>query len=351
MERQDKGEVMTSNGISIHFQSTTLLITTAIILYFVAGQVFHFCAVDKRPTLYPLSALPAQTAAKQPAHVSVGLTITDFSEFNVSENVFKIAGIISFAYDPKQISAETIDHFAFLRGEIKHKSLARTIKVGNKVLAYYTIKVTFKTNLYYGFFPFEDHTIFLGIINTAASPHELVFDASRADFIIDKDVYVSGWSYQEHRVQSGYNETKLSAGNIEKTITTPGALFMIDYFHNNMSYIISIMLPLLIIFFIDLFSFCLDQRQQRSTLIQMSTGNIVALVAYRFVIESFSPKVGYPMISDYIFFLFLSISFSVFLLNAIGPYLKRWQKKMISVGIQLVVVGVFAALLAFWIPC
>ena len=37
---------------------------------------------------------------------------------------------------------------------------------------------------------------------------------------------------------------------------------------------------------------------------QMSTGNIVALVAYRFVIESISPKVGYPMIADYIFFLF-----------------------------------------------
>ncbi len=335
-----------SNGISVQFQFVSLCITTAILLYLIAGQVFHFCAIDKKPTLHQVDA----RQAKGPTVVKVGLTIVDFAEFNVTENKFKISGLISFIFDPKKISLDTIEKFSFLKGDIKYKSKPHVRACGDLMCAYYSIKVTFKTNLYYGFFPFEDHKIFLGLINDAVTPEEMLFDAVPEDFIIDTDVYVSGWSYLRHRVRMGYGETILP-GLENKKIVYPELLFIIDFFHYSMRYIISIMLPLLIIFFIDLFSLCLDQRLNKSTLVQMSTGNIVALVAYRFVIESLSPKVGYPMIADYIFFLFLSISFAIFVINSIGPYLALWQKKAVSIGMQLIVIGVFTYLLEFWIPC
>ena len=88
-----------SNGISAPFQIVTLSCTTAILLYLIAGQVYHFCAVDKKPTIHPIEILAAD--AKKPAQVKVGLTITDFSEFNVTENKFKITGIVKFIFVSK----------------------------------------------------------------------------------------------------------------------------------------------------------------------------------------------------------------------------------------------------------
>lgn len=364
-----------SNAISIEFQLITLSITTAIILFLIAGQVFHFCSIDKKPTLYSFSSNKTDSfitpqkqkmglkpnGSQQPgslaqpvdkrAKIVVGLTITEFSEFNVTENKFKITGIISFAFDPKQISLETIKKFSFLRGDIKEKSEPHVKTVNGSTIAYFSIKVAFRTNLYHGFFPFEDHRIFLGLINDAVSAEEAFFEVSLNDFIIDPQVDVSGWSYLRHKVKVGYGQTELSTAHTKNNITYPEVVFIMDFFHYSLRYIIIIMLPLLIIFFIDLFSFCLDQKQNRSTLVQISTGNIVALVAYRFVIESISPKVGYPMIVDYIFFLFLSISFTMFIINSIGPYLTVFHKKCISLGVQLVVIAIFIYLLEFWIPC
>lgn len=339
-----------SNGISVHFQIVSLSITTAVLLYLIAGQVFHFCAIDQAPTLHQLK-IEKKNTQKSPAKVKVALTITDFPEFNVTENKFKIAGIIRFMFDPKAISQDTVEKFSFLRGDIEFKSPVHTMACEKMTCIYYFMKVAFKTNLYYGFFPFEDHTLFLGLVNDEVTPEQLEYEAQVADFLIDKDVYVSGWSYQDHRVKVGYGETAIGAQPHRKSVLYPCVLFIIDFFHYSMRYIISIMLPLLIIFFIDMFSFCLDQRVNRATLVQMSTGNIVALVAYRFVIESLSPKVGYPMIADYIFFLFLTISFTVFIINSIGPYLALWCKHAVSILLQLVVLAVFTYLLEFWIPC
>ena len=244
-----------SNGISVPFQFATLAITTAILSYLIAGQVYHFCAIDKKPTIRSIDALPR--TEKSPAVVQVALTIADFSEFNVTENKFRITGMVSFTFDPKKISLDTLEKFTFLRGDVDYKSKPHISTQNGLTTAYYTIKANFKTNLFYGFFPFEDHKIFLGLVNDEVSPTEMVFQARPEDFKIDADVYVSGWSYQKHRARTGYGETVIGAPPITRTVLYPVALFIIDFFHYSMRYIISIMLPLLIIFFIDMFSLCL----------------------------------------------------------------------------------------------
>ena len=93
------------------------------------------------------------------------------------------------------------------------------------------------------------------------------------------------------------------------------------------------------------------QRKERDILVTMTTANIAALVAYRFVLESLTPKVGYPTIADYFFFLFLSNTFMIFMINCVGPYLTRRQKKIISIVVQVLVVLTIAFLLRTWLPC
>jgi hypothetical protein len=55
--------------------------------------------------------------------------------------------------------------------------------------------------------------------------------------------------------------------------------------------------------------------QEANTSISIAAGSVTGILAYRFVIANMSPKVGYFVFSDYLFFLFLTMSTLVFLVN------------------------------------
>ncbi len=342
---------MNSNGVSARFQGISVAVTVGIICLLMVRQLNKFCSIDQEPALHRLTPRALTKFTTTPARVHTGLTVTDFSEFDVEGNKFKMNGIIWFFFDPSLISLETIGQFSFLRGEIEYKSEPITQLISGKVLVRYTIRVLFRTNLYYGFFPFEDHTVYISLANMNVTPGELIFESSAGDLTIESDVYISSWRYHDHRVEAGYGEINVGAGTLRREIDFPQVVFAIDFFHHSMRYIISIILPLLVIFLIDIFSFCFDQKENRGTLVSLSTANIIALTAYRFVLDNLSPKVGYALLADYVFFLFLFTTFITFVMNSVGPILTVFQRKIISISLQVLVVGVFIFLLAVWIPC
>jgi hypothetical protein len=339
-----------SNGISLQFQTVTLLISTIIIVLLVSNQIKQFCSADKPPRIFPLNPHTLQQFVVTPAKVDVGLTITDFIEFDVAHNKFQISGIIWFTFDPSLISLSTVEQFSFVRGQIDYKSEPFTSIEGGMLVARYEFRATFRTNLYYGFFPFEDHTLHLMLANMAVNPNEMSFQSSYANFIVDQP-YVRGWSYADHKVTLGFGTIPLGFDHNAKELTHPAVLFTLKFFHHSVRYIISVLLPLLIIFFIDLFSLCFDQKTDHEILVALTTANITALVAYRFVLESLTPSVGYPTLADYFYFLFLSNTFIMFVINCVGPYLTLKQKKIISITIQFLVVSVIMYLLTRWISC
>ncbi len=339
-----------SNGISLQFQWATLSITTLIVIMLVAAQLKKFCSADMPPRIVSLTPKTLKQFVATPARVSVGLTITDFPEFDVANNVFQLAGIIWFTFDPALIGLSTIEKFSFSKGKIDYKSEPITRLDGDMLTVRYNIRATFRSDLYYGFFPFEDHTLHLMLANMAVNPDELAFDSSYANFIIDQP-YISGWDYADHRVKSGYSTIPLGVGHKSKEVAYPSVLFILDFFHHSIRYVIAVLLPLLIIFFIDMFSLCFDQRKDRETLVAITTANIAALVAYRFVIETLTPRVGYPTIADYLYFLFLTNTFLIFMVNCVGPYLTVRLKKIISVLLQTVITSTIVYLLVFLIPC
>lgn len=339
-----------SNGLSLRFQAATLSVTTIIIIFLVATQLKRFCSADKAPRIIPITPHTLKQFVVTPAKVDVGVTITDFPEFDVAHNKFEIAGIIWFTFDPSLISLDTIKQFTFLKGQIDYKSEPATNLDGDMLTARYEFRATFRTDLYYGFFPFEDHTLYLMLANMSVNPDEMAYESSYANFIVDEP-FISGWDYADHKVTSGYGTIPLGLDHKAKEITYPAVLFALDFFHHSIRYVITVLLPLLIIFFIDLFSLCFDQRESNETLVGLTTANIAALVAYRFVIESLTPTVGYPTLADYFYFLFLSNTFLIFVINCVGPYLTIWQKKIVSVVLQVWIVSTISYLLIIWIPC
>ncbi len=340
----------TSNGLSLQFQAATLTVTTVIIALLVASQLRKFCSVDKPPRIIPITPQTLKQFVVTPAKVDVGLTITDFPEFNVADNKFTISGIIWFTFDPSVLALNTVEQFTFAKGQIDYKSEPSTSLDGDMLTARYEFRATFRSDLYYGFFPFEDHTLYLMLANMTVNPDEMAYESSYANFIVDQP-YISGWDYADHKVITGYGTIPLGLDHKAKEITYPAVLFVLDFFHHSIRYVVTVLLPLLIIFFIDLFSLCFDQRKDNEILVGLTTASIAALVAYRFVIESLTPTVGYPTMADYFYFLFLSNTFFIFVINSVGPYLTIRQKKIISIMLQFWIVVTFIYLLTKWIPC
>ncbi len=340
-----------TNSISLRFQAVSLTCTAGIIILLFAQELGRVCSLDQRPALVEITPATRKNFTDASTKVQVGLTITDFSEFKVEENKFVFSGIVWFVFDPSLISLDTISKFSFLKGTIEFKSDPLTRLEKNMVIAEYQIRVAFKTNLYYGFFPLDDHTIYLALVNREVNPNEIIFESAQGDFIVSDDIYLSGWTYNDRHVASGYGRISLGSGALERERNYPQIVFGMHFFHESMRYLISIMLPLFIVFFIDLFSFCLDQTLDHSVLVSVSTGNIIALIAYRFIIQTLAPQVGYLLLSDYAFFLFLSNTFAVFIINCMGPYLSLIRKKIISLTLQSIIIISFLFLFWVWIPC
>lgn len=339
-----------SNALSYTFQAFTLSITVPILMYFTLSFMNKFCVHDQMPLIMPLNKQKIEGQKTEPALVRVGLSIKDFMEFDTVNNKFTILAIIWFMFDPKQIPLEYIENFSFERGQIESKSKPYTYSYDGKQIAQYEIRMSFKTNLYYGYFPFEDHKIFIVLENINASLNDLVYHSANNDFIVNTETYISGWTYHGQNVFEGYGSTKLSTKDEIKSTVHPRIIFEIDYFHYSLRYIYLLILPLLLIYVIGLFSLCVEEKY-KADLINISVANIGALFAYRFILQTIAPNVAYLTISDYIFFLFLSVSFVIFLASGIIPHISLFQKKVISLSLQLYTIIAFIYIFKFWAVC
>jgi hypothetical protein len=113
-----------------------------------------------------------------------------------------------------------------------------------------------------------------------------------------------GWHKIDLSVDTGFLESAIDSYDKRKTQYHPAATFSIDYERHGIRFILSIFLPLILIFYVTLFGFSLDE----GSALRNAVGGVTGILGYRFVIDNFSPKVGYFMISDSIFFLILSLT-------------------------------------------
>lgn len=343
-------KLICSNSLSPKFQLLSIAIFTSIIFYITYIFMQRFCASDERPDVFAIQE-KIKEFKKEPASVEVGMTIENFSDFDTRNNKITFSGMVWFVYDPSLVSDKVIENFTFGNNEKLQKSLSKSFSIDGKAIKVYSIRATVKTDLYFGYFPFEDHRIYIVLENKSVGINELIFKSDKSNFIVNENSSFLGWVYINKEVDTGHILTKFGEAGALKDTNHPAVLFEIDYLYQGVRFILAIFFPLFLIFFIELMSFCLDQKEDHGTLITISLTDLAALLAYRFVLESIIPRVGYLTIADYVFFLFLSTSFIMFIINVIGPYLKIWHKKVISISLQLYVLFVFIFLFNFWFAC
>ncbi|MFC1841878.1 hypothetical protein ACFLYA_02290 [Candidatus Dependentiae bacterium] len=287
-----------------------LVISVIFVIAFLAKPITTFISTDPEPQIEPISRKMGHVGYK----VEAGMHIENFHAFDLTKNNFVLNAIVWFKFNPAVLSLDTIEKFSFEKGDILSKSKPITKLVENKVLAQYRIKFKFTTNLDYRLFPFDNHRIFITLTNKSVSPKEMVFEASESGLTLSKNMLIPGWKEKYHKVTTGYSESLLDRNDPTTKILHPVIVFALDFMRSGMRQVFVLLIPLLLIFYIAMFSLTLG-KDQYARKIAISLGNIASFIGYRFVVERVSPQVGYLMFIDNAFHLLLFLTFVIFFIN------------------------------------
>lgn len=295
-----------------------------------------FVPADRPYSVQPISDELLQKFDTAPPVVATGLVITRFLTFNVAANKFVFEGTLWFYFDPAQIDEKIIEAITFENGSFLEKSAPYTQLINAKKFVRYAVRVKLQTQLNYRAFPDDDHALALIMLHKGASVSNMLFTVARPDFIIQDELAREGWSIFDRNTQSGYVESRIHSAQGNFTTLQPAVAFGIDIRRTSMREFITILFPMLIMLIMSLCTFSVSGAPER---LNLTLSSIAGIVAFRFVMDSVSPKVPYFMLSDYLFLLFLSAYVFLFFMNLISTRLSLPWLKILIVGSTSFVAG------------
>ncbi len=293
-------------------QIIALIFTSLLTTYFAYRQIQIFTPLEPPPLLLELTPKQFRAWDCEPVEIKTGLQVINFSNFNLVDNEFLVDVIVWFEFDPSLVSLDLVSKFLFDKGEIKKKSAPITRSIDGKFFAEYEVRFSFSSNVTHQFFPLDDHRLYITLINNVASPMDVVFDASPSGFTVSDSIFIRGWEIVSTGVNTGYEEWVFDKHEDRRTIRHPKVVYSIDFKRSGNRFIFLILLPIFLIFFIGLFSFAFspEDSNSRSVIMSLASASLASLLGYRFVINNMAPSgVGYFMLSDHIFNLFLTLAF------------------------------------------
>ncbi len=263
------------------------------------AAVFTFDAIDLMPNINEYTE--QQRAEAVP--VNVGLVLAHVPKFDMTNDSFIFDMVIWFEFDESKIPLEMIKKITFQRGSIMEQTepvVTRTTE--HTTLAHYRIRLAFSTPLDQSRFPLSDHYLYITLANEYISASSMRFVSDNDSFIIEPDVDMGVWRAVGHSVATGYFKDTLRKKPLT-LLEQPGAIFTINLVKKSIQSVLLIIFPMFILFALALLTFILEPTN--GAILFLATGSLTGLTAYRFVIQSVVPNVGYFTVTDHIFNLFL----------------------------------------------
>ena len=314
------------------YQLILSVLTILFIVNSVDVMVKRFNSTDDAPRIERLENDDRGFLIKS---INCGFFLKNFIEFDHIRNKFIAIGSIWFESLPEIIN--DLDKFSLGEGSIIFKSDPLELVVNGQNIIKYEVKIEFLANLTYKYFPLEDHLIYFTVLNQHLAEKGFALQSRDQDFKISQNMNVDGWSLSRHRVVSGYENIELG----ESKFYNSSVLFLMDFKQTSNRFFLLLIMPLLICLFISLFSFSFEPGK-----IDLTTGNlllssITAMIAYRYVIESSSPKVSYYIFSDIFFY-------HIMLFTCIAFFVNSFYRKMIAPVIHWVIVSFYLLFIISW---
>jgi hypothetical protein len=224
--------------------------------------------------------------------------------------------MIWFEFDKNEIMLKTINQFSFENSKILQKSEPYITLHNDKTLVQYDVIFETQTDINFYRFPLEDHRLSIVLTNNFISPNEMYFSFGALSFIVSDRIFTSDWNVHELRSISGYTSMAFDKYAPQREMSSPKAIFTIDFQKAGINKILLIFVPLFAAIFLALFSFLMSFNNHSGKATVGLTA-ITALLGYRFVIQQISPPVGYFTLTDKIFIFFLFFAFLIYIFHVL----------------------------------
>lgn len=331
------------NTVSPKLQIILDVATTVFTLSVMYYAFLIYSSTDVFPELIFLTPQEIVDRGGPGSPVNVGLSIKSFSEFDMVKGVFTASLSIWFRFDPHQVTIEQIDKFIFEDAVIKSKKKSMMKIEDRTLVVYYDMDVSFYLTLSYKKFPHDNHRLFLVLNNDFLDVSQAFFTSSYADVVVNPEIFFRSWSLYDKGVKPGFI---FSESDQEYH---PRIAFYGDFIQTDYCYGVIILVPILFIFFMALFSFSFEIDPAVSpfavkpfSLALATAFCVLALVAYRFVIVTFSQ--GGMYLDNIFLYLFIGIAI-ICGINALGQRvtgsLKTYITFLFHIGINVFFYALF----------
>jgi len=273
----------------------------------------HTPASEKIPHIH----LPTKNVQKYATNITVGFHISGFPIFSFAKNEFQIDGVLWFQFPAGTEALKSLDSFTFqdsvllYNGHLIYKSQPIVSFVDQDVLVCYQVQANVKGRLNYKYFPLCDHKLILILQNKNVSSHEMCLHSHKDYLTLADDLLIRDWKPAEKTVLTGYTSAYLRETK-DVSLTYPSVIFSIDFEDIGIKTLTSLYFPLLVLFFIGLFSLFFELASEAR--LTFTAASVPILVLFRMVIDAVSPQVGYTTHIDffYNFLVFLSLIILMF---------------------------------------
>lgn len=324
--------------VSVRFQLALIAVSVALLFGIYHHKLNRFRSVDAIAPLQDYNPESLAQFGNFYTQILTGLAIQQYEVFDVINNNFIIAGTVWFLVDPGVVDIATLGKFSFSQGTVLYVSEPAVTLENNKLMVQYRIRLQFSANLSYTYFPLDEHKIAIRLTNTLLTPQEVIFVSESRYFNITASTQQFGWGILDKYISYGYRKLSFDSAKNERTNDDACVDFIADFKRTSYRYIISIIFPMLTFFYLALFGF----STIGSSRFYLPTVGLTALISFRFIIDRLSPTVGYFMLSDYLFFIFLAAIFMAFiflLLDDLSKKIKLLYKKIFIIVLHFLVIG------------
>ena len=314
------------------FQIICLFFTTIILLY---GLYF---AVHKYYSIDDIQVYQNFLIESHHTPVNVEFNIQNFSKAEFSKGFARVEAFLTFSYDNTKITAEKIDDFIIKDARILEKT--KIISQKNEInqqedLWHVLFEQAFDLN--YRLFPIDDHTLEFIIYN---SHPEVGFIVNKNSLIIEESREIHSW-------KTMFSQSVIHTILYPITNKISNCAVQCSIAVNQVGYrgILSIFLPLFIILFVALFTLSLPHIAGQNMIINL----LLALNAFRIVLEKISPKTSYLLMSDVVFITVLITTFIVFVIHANPHYFSKITRYGIILLSHISIIAIFYIFLSKWL--
>lgn len=325
-----------------------MIVAVSVLLYLMSSVYLKEARIlDPSPSLQ----IDSQLAHK--IKIKTGLFINNFLKVDLIKNKFELMGTVWFEFNKHEIELSKLEEAVFSKADVKsqanlHDNLCGmatpVLKEFNGIVqAQYPVKIDFIANLEHKLYPFDSHRLALTLNNMHLDPERFALVVDQDSLVISPNTATQGWDIIDRSVRSGYVSKQITSSQV---VSYPRVVYTIDFVRNSFKDILLLLLPLLVLFFMSMFSFSYDHKVDRENILEIGVASVAAMVAYRFVIDTVAPNTPYFMLIDWLFALFLVLAFLVFLVNVFELFKK--YRGLVVLSLHLVLVASWYSLLFIW---